>query len=461
MKHAWLVALMLPAMAGAAPANYATQWPLILGSDDAGAYRVALDESVYRQLQTPDLRDLDVLNNDGAPVPTSVLDPEQPLAQPVRSAPVPWFALPAPDSPTAGTDWRLISQVDSDGRLRRIEVESGAPVAASSRTGLLLDLSRVREPVVALELQWKPLEALDLGYRVEASDDLETWRVLPSRGRLVDLSREERRLLHRRIQLYGLLPHHQRARYLRLTPDAGGAPLEITAVTAEFAGATAQAPQWLALQPSGSASGGTGGDASVSAVFEYDMEGRFPVQQVDVAMPGNHALEWRLESRDSADDDWRLRAGPWMAFQLNEAGQDRQSAPRVLGRTVRDRYWRLRASGPVPGASPTLRLGYRPEVVVFLAQGAPPYRLVAGSAQARRADSPLPELVSTLRGQSRPDWQPAPAYLEPPRVLAGQAALTPARDWKSWLLWGVLALGAAVVAAFALSLLRGQRPPAG
>ena len=106
---------------------------------------------------------------------------------------------------------------------------------------------------------------------------------------------------------------------------------------------------------------------------------------------------------------------------------------------------------------PMLRLGYRPEVVVFLAQGKAPYALVAGSARARRADAPLPQLVDALRTQRGQDWQPADATLGPMQALAGNAALTPApveRDWKAWLLWALLVGGALIVAGFAFSLLK-------
>ena len=109
-----------------------------------------------------------------------------------------------------------------------------------------------------------------------------------------------------------------------------------------------------------------------------------------------------------------------------------------------------------------LRLGYRPEVVVFLAEGAPPFALLAGSARASRQEAPLPQLVDALRAERGRDWQPATASLGKRELLAGDAALQPLEpptDWKRWLLWGVLVVGAALVAGFAVSLLRGK--PAG
>jgi hypothetical protein len=453
MRRLLPLAFLLPLLAlAAARDDFAQQWPLTLGRDDGGAYRVTLDEGVYRQLQDPALRDLVVINRDGAAVPAALFAPEEPLAKPAQRIALPWFALPATPGDGRAQGWELISQADTDGRLRRVEARiTDSAVAALPRSALLLDVSRVREAIVALELRWQPIDALDLGYRVEASDDLEHWQVLPTRGRLIDLQREDRRLLHRRIELYGLLPHYQKARYLRLTPDRSDQPITITGVDAELAAAKATpAPQWLALP--GRRVEADGGDA-----FEFDIVGRFPVQQVDVALPGNHAVEWRLESRDRDDAAWQPRVGPWVAYQVDASGSGSQSPPRVLNRVLRDRHWRLRASGPVSG-EPTLRLGYRPEVVVFLAQGPPPYALAAGSTHARRADSPIPHLVAELRKQRGMNWQPSPAYLGASQVLAGDAAVRAVRDWKAWLLWAVLALGALVVAGFALTLLRVSRP---
>ncbi len=445
--------LVLATSAFAAPRDdYAKQWPLTLSRDDGGAYRVVLDAAVYRQVHAYDLGDIEVLDRDGRAVPAALFAPSQPLAQLPRRLALPWFALPATDASGTARGWELISQADPDGRLRRVEARiTDQALAATPRNALLIDLSRVREAIVALQLQWQPQDALDLGYTVEASDDLEHWQSLATRGRLVDLQREGRRLLHRRIELFGLLPHYQRARYLRLTPDRSDQALTITGVSAELAAAkTAPAPQWLELR-------GRRSDSDGRSAFEFELDGRFPVQWADVVLPGNHAVEWRLQSRDHSDADWRAR-GTWMAYQIGASGRSSQSAAQPLTGLVRDRHWRLSAAGAVNG-EPTLRLGYRPEVVVFLAQGAGAYSLVAGSARAERADSPVPQLVAVLRRQHGADWQPSPAYLGTPKVLAGEAALAPRRDWTSWVLWGVLALGALLVTGFALSVLRKAPAP--
>lgn len=454
LPRAFAALCLLPLAAVAAPRDdYARQWPLRLGRDDGGAYRVVLDESVYRQARDARLRDLDVLDSAGRPVPAAVFAPEQPLARAPQRASLPWFALPAAPADAAGAGWELISEVETDGRLRRVEARSTGG-ARAPQTALLIDASRLRSPILALELEWAPGAALEAAYRVEASDDLDRWRAVPSSGRLIDLQRGGQRLLQRRIVFD---PVGEQARYLRLTPQDPNATAPISAVMAELAADAATAPlQWREL------TGRRVGQSEGRVEFEFELDGRFPIQQADVALPGNHALEWRLSSRDTAEGHWVARAGPWMAYRVDGEGAGDRSAARQLAATVRDRHWRLRANGAVPG-EPVLRLGYRPEVAVFLAQGEPPYALVAGSARAARADSPLAELIETLRQRRGSDWQPAEASLGASAALAGEAALVPPepkRDWRSWVLWAVLVAGALIVAGFAFSLLRSGPPPA-
>lgn len=444
--------IVLCALAGLAHADvrgdYATQWPLQTPGA-AGAYRVVLGEDVYRAAVDPRVRDIDVIDATGTPVPAGVFAPDRELAQRIARVPLRWFALPAAPATGQTQGWELQSELDADGRLRHVQARvSGMTVDALPKNVFIIDASALRAEMQALHVQWRAAGTLDAGYRVDASDDLDHWRPLPERGRLVDLQQGGTRLLQQRIAIDTA---GTRPRYLRLTPDRNDTRIDVTGIEAELATSAAPAAlRWIELR-------GTRDDASPST-YVFDLDARVPVAQIDVALPGNHAIEWQLDSRTHADDTWTPRIGRWVAYGVsNTRGADR-SPPRVLTRITRDRHWRLRATGAVP-AAPVLRIGYRPEVLVFVAQGTPPYSLVAGSGRARRADAPVAPLIDALRVARGRDWQPDTATLGDARVLAGDAArdARAPRDWRTWVLWAVLVVGALVVAGFAVQVLRAPR----
>lgn len=445
-RFAWMALLPLAAFAGVRD-DYAQQWPLALSNPDAGAYRVVLDRRVYQQLQSPVLKDLVVVNADGVAVAASLFDAEQPLAKAVSAIDVPWFALPA-SSTSQARDIASISEIAADGTLRRVVLADTGTTTGSSNE-YLIDTSRLHEPVQALQVSWTAGQApFDRPYRVAASDDLKSWRTVQDEGHLVELQNNGARILKDRIELDSV-----QARYLRLVPlQKDQQALALMGVRAELAAkAAAQDWQWEEI------AGQRAVDKDGTVAFAYKIEGRFPFERADVVLPGNSSNQWTLQSRDDEEAAWRPASASWMAFQLEGGATASRSAPQSLDQLDRDRYWRLVSSNAVGDAVPTLRLGYRPEVVVFLAQGKAPYSLVAGSARGKRADAPLPQLVDALRAQRGQDWQPADAALGPMHALAGKAALTPApveRDWKAWLLWALLVGGALIVAGFAFSLLK-------
>ena len=119
-KFAWCLLLPLVAFAGTRE-DYASQWPLALQQDDGGAYRVVLDREVYRQLQSPQLHDLVVVNAQGTPVATAVFPADAPLAQSATAVSLPWFPLPV-DAGASRQDIAAISEIATDGSLRRVEL---------------------------------------------------------------------------------------------------------------------------------------------------------------------------------------------------------------------------------------------------------------------------------------------------------------------------------------------------
>lgn len=441
---AWIACTLLACVPLASAADYrqhyAEQWPLSLSSAQSGAYRVVLEAPVYRRAAAPDLADVQVFNAAGQSLPSALLAPDAPLAQSPVQRELPWFVLPAADARTSG-DLRLLTDLDSDGRVRRVEARIGTAGAAAAG-GWLVDASVLgRQPVSALVLDWAQADApLQTQVRVEVSDDLAHWQVVQASAPLMDLQRVGKRLLQRRLQI------DASPQYLRISPLPGQVLPVLRSVIAELPPAPATLTwEWETLQPVSSGNG----------EFFFTLDGRFPITRAQVQTADNSAVQWALYSRDADEAPWQRRAGPWMAWQLDRDGEREQSAAQALNGGQRNRQWKLVASPADSGTVPTLRLGYRPEVLVFLSQGVAPYALAVGSATLRRSDAPVAPLIEELRLRNGPQWQPALARMESSaEMLAGNAALQAPRDWKRWLLWGLLLLGVLVVAGLALSVLR-------
>ena len=93
---------------------------------------------------------------------------------------------------------------------------------------------------------------------------------------------------------------------------------------------------------------------------------------------------------------------------------------------------------------------------MLLAQGPQPYRLLAGSVRAERPDYPVDAALAALGAARARDWQPPLATLGDGSAAAGDAALRDDRgpDWRRWLLWSVLGIGALLVLVVSLRVLR-------
>lgn len=435
--------------------DYAREWPLRLARDDGGAFRVALTREVYATAQDANLADIEVFNAAGAAVPVALLGPSATLVRGTTPLEVElrWFDIAtAPGGEP--NDLQVRAERDASGRVSRVDVGVMPTGTTAPRNPVLLvDLSQLRSPLAALRFEWQaPAASAQANWRIEQSDDLASWRSTGIGIELADLANDGATLRRDRVALDRTI-----GPYLKLVPGATATPLAITRIVAQIAPPPAE-PQreWLELP-------GRRVDENGVAHYIYALDARIPAERADlVPAGGNSAAEWTLQSRENDKWTWQRRAGPWMAYAVNAGGAVERSAEQPLAGVVRDRAWR--ADSMQPGnAAPTLRLGWRPEEIVFLAHGEGPYTLAAGSAKARRQEAPIARLVSELRSKRGGDWQPYPATLGDARALAGPSALAvpapapPPVEWSSWLLWGLIVGGAALVALMALHLLR--RPP--
>lgn len=456
----WLA--LLPGLAQA-DGDFARQWPLQLSRPDAGAYQVELDASVHAAAHWRDLRDVRVVDADGQPVASTVQPAASNDQAGVEVVALRWFALP-PATAAAGHDLSVVVRHDADGSLVSVNSTAGSSgmaggeVAGNSDPVWLIDLGAGFAGLRSLRVDFGTTDAaLDLGYRLEGSQDLRHWQLLDDQVRLLQLRNQGNQLSSKRIAVA------QPQRYLRLVPlQRQGAPA-LQGIEGEFAAAAPAASwQWLELQAE---PGGNAGEG-----YLYRLQGRFAVQRLDLQVADNSSASWTVASRDDEHADarqqepaWRALGRNWEVWQLNQGGQVQRSAPLALSAPVSDRQWRLQAAaGARVTAAPVLRLGYQPANVVFLDQGRAPYLLLAGNANQVADTAALEPMLAALRTRNGAQWQPAPASLGAGSERAGEAAYQaalPPRDWKNLLLWAVLVLGALIVAGFAFSLLRNHGGP--
>jgi hypothetical protein len=439
-----LAGLILSAsVAAATPTDYATQWTL--ATDKEGAYAVALDEPVYREVTRADLADLAAFNADGEELAFEPLPPAyRAPAGTWRTAA--WFALPAPaaNAPTAG-DLQLHVTRSADGGLALDTSLTGAAQAAakSGVADLLIDVRAKDRSLDALAFDFAS-DAPDFSTQitVEASDDLEHWRTVVSDAPLAQL-RQGGQVLLRRTAAFDAQP----ATYLRVHASTA---LPVRAVSLKLREPGAE-HAWSAL-----AADFVERDGSA---FVYRLPARIPAERLNIVLADDNAVaRFTVSARETGETRWQP-IGKYTAFRLRGEGVALDAEPMDIGAT-RLREWRIEPDATV-AKPPKLSFDYQSESWVVLTNGRAPYTIVAGSARARRGEFAVAALIAQLRGHYGEQWRPQAIGHGDMRESAGEAALHgwDANQKRTWMLWGVLVLGAGVVIWMVIGLLRSPSKP--
>jgi Protein of unknown function (DUF3999) len=436
--------------------DYAYRWPLKAEGQNA-AWQFELTPEVYAVLIDPQLGDFDVVNADGQSVPVARLTVD-PTAQPgVAQVSLPVFALPRRDGDGGRDDLSLRLERDMDGRLRMLQADV-TTAAAQTQIDYVMDADISRDPkrpssVDRLDLVWPDSGDVHTRFSVEGSEDLEQWQTLVDAAAVMSLHRDGAVLQRRDIALPATS-----LRYLRLR-QLDGDPVPGLQITARRTRAGVSSPQWRRLRAGFVDSGRD--EIGKDFVYRYRLPAKLPVGRIDVMLGAdNGTAEVIVDAQNGApgSDIW-TPIGRTLLFRLQQNGVRIDNEDYVLTAPLAAREWRLRS--PIELApAPAMEVAYLPDRFVFLAQGRGPYALVAGSRNARRTSLPVEEALAPLRARLGRDWTPPVATLGARGAAAGTAAYAKQAkptDWRSWLLWGFLILGAAIVGGFALSLLRNRK----
>jgi hypothetical protein len=439
--------------------RYAWSWPLTLNGDSA-AWQVELPIDVYQSAADPQLRDLVVIDSQGNAAPTAWRATDSATVVSARTE-LPAFTLPENASTSGTTDGPLNLRIerDTDGRVRSIGANLGEAnkKGASAPEDYLVDASKLDAPIDSLRLDWDATaEPVNAQFAISASDDLQSWRGVLASANVLSLAHDGNRLDRHEVRLAGT--HAKYLRLRRIDPGTALSNLRVSAITSAQRSPTRAAREWLAV---GSKESTTDAKPTSGAEYRYSLPAALPVEAIRLDLGSDNSVaRVSVASRRSDNEAWIPRVD-FIAFRLQQGGEAIVNDEITLSSSARDTQWRVQSATPLNRA-PTLSVAWRHDRLVFLGEGQQHYRLVAGSATARRADYPVDVALSQLRGKLGADWQPPLAVVGNRESLAGEAALQPPSpaskyDWKTFLLWGVLIAAAAGIGYLALSLLKGQK----
>ena len=180
--------------------------------------------------------------------------------------------------------------------------------------------------------------------------------------------------------------------------------------------------------------GGTSVAGQVCEIL-FDLNGHFPIRELDANGLPNKLIQDTIESRSSPTGTWRRRQRHVFYALERDGLLLRPTTSKFTG--VRDRYWRLTNLEPIP-QSPLhveIAVSWKAQELIFLADGAP-YLLAAGWTAL---DNSANNYVASLAKIPDPDLR-GQASIDSEIVLGGAAELTEPRaiPWRQILLWGIL-----------------------
>lgn len=428
------------------PLDYAYGWPIEQQSA-SGFHEFDLNLEVYQSVADPGLRDVGVYDARGEPAPRLISVPREAGTpdQVVEAALLPVLAAPG----TAVADMRLALERSDGGTRVRIESVAGSDAAAPpALVAYLVDLGERPSRLRAIELDWpREIEPFITHLAIEGSEDLDHWYPLGS-GTVAGLAQDQARIERRRLEL-----PLRAVRYLRLSWERVPAHWRLTRVAAHFSQDAQPARRATASRTS------TGRDADGGRI--YELGGAPPVDRIRVQLPvGHDLLRAAIHAWDPAGGTWR-RVYEGQFYRLQREGGTIESEPAAIA-PVRAARWKVVIERGSRDAEVGLELGWRPDRLLFLAQGQGPWQLVAGSAHDIEANFPQARRYGDpeMRGLLKQAGPVGTAALGARVELGGEARLEPAQspEWRRWLLWIGLVAGVLLVGFMALRLLR--QPPA-
>lgn len=451
-----LVTLAVSPVAGKAQAlpaaqDYDSSWA-IETSGASNLYEIELPFPVYQATADINLRDVAVFDSQGEPVPRLLRSPKTPdsSSTTVKTRKLKLFPVLSQGSQAPPAGKLMFQQSGEDTILTYEGSEGGSDTQAADQvlSAYVMDLSGLKHSLHQLNFEWPAgMTPFIVNIKVEGSSDLSSWTNL-GQGSIAELKLDDASIVRSSVTL-----RRRQARYLRITWTDAPDNWQLSAASGRYRETT----QVRAVARNDSRQLSPDGRDESDGGYVFDLGGAPAVTQVQLSLPAdNTVIRASIYVRQSSQSQWR-RVGEQLFYHL-QRGQARIENDALSLSATRARLWKVVVESGRPEVSMSMQLQWQPDRLQFVAQGMPPYELVAGRPEAQAEDFPMEAKFgdADIFQISRVTGRALPAVLGEQtryRDPASGDQPTPV-PWRKWALWAVLILGVLAVATMAMRLLR-------
>ncbi len=426
------------------PSDYAWGFPIEI-SGSASIYSLELPLEVNQSVTDAALRDVGVFNGDGRPVSRLIEQASDDGKQQEHVSPLP--ALPLLESADRRTDPnRLTLQRQGDSTQFTFDLEELlAPGDNERLVAYIVDTRQREEPVSAIDLVWGQVSPGFMGrVNIDGGNDLQEWRNTGSAVvaylREDQASIEQRRIVLRRGDFD----------FLRIRWEGLPENWHLSQVMGVYLEGAAGVNRKFVTLESSETDKEDGGRI-------FSLGGAPLVDQLRVVLPEpNTVISGHVMYFSERLDRW-LEAGHGSWHHIIRNDNAVMSASINIDRTRTSRFKIIVTSGPAD-VDVQLEVGWRPDKLLFLAQGPPPYTLAAGNADDARREFPQQRIYGarSLAELAARNGGVAEVSLGERYELGGPERLVTSLqiNWQTVLLWLGLVLGVVFVGFMAMKTIR-------
>lgn len=428
--------------------DYAWGFPVLIGQQ-ASFYSVRLPLIVNQSVTDPELRDAGVYNANGEPVPRVFQPASNDVEQIERNRPLPFIPMYSNVENLDGDNIRLMFERRGDyARLELNADDASQDAAVRKLTSYIVDTRELDEAIEALDLYWTQTGAGFVGQvSVDGSNTLRDWVALGNAA-IADLNENATSIVQRRVELSATKHDFLRIRWNDLPDDWRLADIN----GAYTLGVPGIVREHVTLDHSAV-------DAADNGRI-YALHGTPKIDQLRIVLPDSDSvITANIFLWSESQQRWyRVADGTW--YHIGRGDNVIASGAIEISRTRSSRI-KVVVTGGQPNSAMQLEVGWRPDTLLFLAQGPAPYTLVSGRAADAVAGFPQQSMygVRSIAGLASDNSPAAAASLGERYALGGSDRLlvTKPTDWKTLLLWLGLALGVGFVGFMAVRILRDSR----